>query len=185
MKVAEWIDISGDLITDASAALYGPYWRLMAETLGDLSLGDVRPSHVLLVAKKAQKQALTRAHGQGGIYAYEHVVSAARKLFDLAVRDGSMPSNPALSVDKPKRPPTRRHALSDAQIVEMFQVASDTDTAVLRFLLETGCRREGLCSLSPDKIHVDRQTVVLDEKGSRQREQPVSRAIMAVRHRSG
>lgn len=37
-------------------------------------------------------------------------------------------------------------------------------------LVETGCRREGLLNLRREDLLASRQTVVLDEKGSKRRE---------------
>ena len=78
----------------------------------------------------------------------------------------------------PPRQESRRTALTDEQIAEVFGVVRDAETGLLTFLLETACRREGLLDLTPEKLHPARQTVLLNEKGSRVREQPVSLVMM-------
>jgi integrase/recombinase XerC len=45
------------------------------------------------------------------------------------------------------------------------------------FLLETACRREGLLNLTPASLRPQRQTVLLDEKNTKIREQPISALI--------
>lgn len=56
---------------------------------------------------------------------------------------------------------------------------------MLTVLLETACRREGLLNLTPDKLRPARQAVLLDEKGSRVREQPVSLMMMEYLQQPG
>lgn len=81
-------------------------------------------------------------------------------------------------MEKPKRPDVSRHALSHAQVRELFKAYErDEDTVILRFLVETGCRREGLLNLAHRDVRPARRTVWLDEKNSARREQPVSRAM--------
>lgn len=166
--------------TDATQRLYEPYWELLVTHLGDMDVQDVTPGNIRIVAKIArEKQAGGRRRNhQNGLYAQEHLIAAARALFRWAVEEGVATSNPALQVEKPKRPDVSRHALSHAQVRELFEACErDEDTIILRFLVETGCRREGLLNLARRDVRPARQTVWLDEKNSARREQPVSRAM--------
>lgn len=122
---------------------------------------------------------MSATNHRNGLYAQEHLTAAARTLFRRAVEEGCATSNPALPVEKPKRPDVSRHALSHAQVRELFETCErDEDTVILRFLVETGCRREGLLDPTPRDARPARQTVWLDEKNSARREQPVSRAMV-------
>jgi integrase/recombinase XerC len=167
--------------SDSTVALYHPYWVLLGEQLGDHELEDIKPGQIRMVAKLARdKQAAKRrVNHQNGLYAQEHLISAARALFRWAIEDELVTSNPALKVEKPKRPDVNRHALSHAQVRELFESCErDEDTVILRFFVETGCRREGLLNLRRQDVRPARQTVWLDEKNSARREQPVSQALM-------
>lgn len=113
------------------------------------------------------------------MYAEEHLIAAARRLFQLAMDNDECASNPAAKVDKPKRPKSSRHALTHDQVAELFNSCDrDEDTVTLRFFVETGCRREGLINLTRQDLRPNLQTVWLDEKNSARREQPISQALL-------
>jgi integrase/recombinase XerC len=67
--------------------------------------------------------------------------------------------NPASKVDKPRRLPSTRRALSDAELAEVNQVAASTgddpelDALILRLHTETACRRAGALALRPRDGH--------------------------------
>ncbi|MGY2083917.1 tyrosine-type recombinase/integrase [Blastococcus sp. SYSU DS0539] len=181
MKLEEFfVDCFALTNTDATQRLYEPYWELLVRLLGDQELKDITPGNIRIASKIARDQQAgsRRRNHQNGLYAQEHLIAAARMLFRRAVEEGYATSNPALQVEKPKRPDVSRHALSHTQVRELFESCErDEDTVVLRFLVETGCRREGLLNLTRRDVRPARQTVWLDEKNSARREQPVSRAM--------
>lgn len=167
--------------SESTADLYHPYWVLLSEHYGEYELADVKPGHIRSLSKLAKLRAegRRRVNHQNGLYAQEHLIAAARALFRWAMEDELVGSNPALVVEKPKRPEVRRHALTHDQVRELFEACErDDDTVVLRFLVETGCRREGLLNLKREDVLASRQTVILDEKGSKRREQPISQALL-------
>jgi integrase len=167
--------------SESTADLYHPYWMLLNEHYGEYELADIKPGHIRSLATLARQrqEGRRRVNHQNGLYAQEHLIAASRALFRWAMEDDLVSSNPALKVEKPKRPDVRRHALSHEQVRELFEACDrDEDTVVLRFLVETGCRREGLLNLRREDVLASRQTVVLDEKGSKRREQPISRAML-------
>ncbi len=116
-----------------------------------MDVQDVTPRNIRIVAKIArEKQAGSRRRNhQNGLYAQEHLIAAARALFRWAVGEGVATSNPALQVEKPKRPDVSRHALSHAQVRELFEACErDEDTVILRFLVETPSERPSARLLS-------------------------------------
>lgn len=167
--------------TEATQRLYEPYWALLVKHLGTCEMDDVTTGQIKIVARIAREQQAgnRRRNHQNGLYAQEHLIAAARSLWRWAGEEGYATTNPAMKVEKPKRPDVSRHALTHDQVRELFDGCTrDEDTAVLRFLVETGARREGLINLSRQDVKPARQTVWLDEKNSARREQPVSRAMM-------
>jgi integrase len=93
--------------------------------------------------------------------------------------------NPAMKVDKPRRKPSTRRGLPDERVAELVDVASRTgddpalDALMLRFHIETACRRGGLLSLHRTDLDPEQCLVLLHEKAETQRWQPVSPTLMA------
>jgi integrase/recombinase XerC len=161
-----------------SRELYAFYLNLLAERHGRRKIDQLVASDITELADWAQAMAVRRSTSAGGVSAREHSIAACRRLFDTAIADGYMTHNPAKAVRKPQRAESSRTALTDDQVGDLFRVVSDDETALLTFLLETACRREGLLDLTTERLHPARQTVMLHEKGDRTREQPVSRLMM-------
>jgi integrase/recombinase XerC len=168
-----------------SRELYAPYLRLLADRHGPRRMDQIVASDIVELGVWAQAMAVRRSTSAGGASAREHAIAACRRLFDTAIADGYLFHNPAKAVRKPARRESRRTALTDDQVADVFGVVSDDETGLLTFLLETACRREGLLDLTPEKLHPARQTVLLDEKGSRVREQPVSATMMEYLQQPG
>jgi site-specific recombinase XerD len=165
-------------LAPSSRELYSHYLRLLAERHGRRNIDQLTASDITELAVWAQAMAVRRSTSVNGASAREHAIAASRRLFDIAIADGHLQHNPAKAVRKPPRQESRRTALTDKQVAEVFTVVRDAETGLLTFLLETACRREGLLDLTPEKLHPARQTVLLDEKGGRVREQPVSLVMM-------
>ncbi|WP_030441422.1 tyrosine-type recombinase/integrase [Actinoplanes subtropicus] len=161
-----------------SRDLYAYYLQLLADRHGHRKIDQLTVSDITELGAWVQAMAVRRRTSVNGTSAREHAIAACRRLFDTAIADGYLLHNPAKAVRKPPRGERRRTALTDDQVAEVFAVVRDEETGLLTFLLETACRREGLLGLTPEKLHPARQTVLLDEKGSRRREQPVSELMM-------
>ncbi|XVU27911.1 tyrosine-type recombinase/integrase [Actinoplanes sp. CA-054009] len=159
-----------------SRDLYAYYLQLLAERHGHRKIDQLAVSDITELGVWAQAMAIRRSTSVNGASAREHAIAACRRLFDTAIADGHLLHNPAKAVRKPPRRDSRRTALTDDQVTDVFNAVRDEETGLLRLLLETACRREGLLNLTPEKLHPARQTVLLDEKGSTVREQPVSPA---------
>ena len=100
---------------------------------------------------------VARRNARGGRSAAEHLVAALRCLYRHAEDDGliSRGENPARKVDKPRRLPSTRRAVTDDRLAEINQAAATTgddpelDTLLLRLHTETACRRGGALALRP------------------------------------
>jgi len=107
-------------------------------------------------------------------------VSALRCLFERAIDDELIDRSPAQKIDKGVRGEPRRRALNPEQIEELLDaVESGGDDPELDLLitwceLELGARRGGVISLSVGALLADRQTATLNEKGRKEREQPMT-----------
>ena len=92
--------------------------------------------------------------------------------------------NPALKVTKPRRLPSTRRALADANLADINHIAATTgddpelDALLLRLHTETACRRGGALTLRPRDLDPDQCLIFLREKGETVRWQPVSPTLM-------
>ena len=88
-------------------------------------------------------------------------------------------------MDKPRRLPSTRRAVTDDRLAEICQAAADggddpeLDTLLLRLHTETACRRGGALALRPDDLDAGQCLIRLREKGETVRWQPVSPTLMA------
>jgi hypothetical protein len=183
--IQRWRRSTGTVLASQHLASHGgtrrpSVFRLVSANSGSAGKSTSSSFRTSELGVWAQAMAVRRRSSASGASAREHAIAACRRLFDTAIADGYLQHNPAKAVRKPPRAESRRTALTDDQVAEVFRVVRDEETGLLRFLLETACRREGLLALTPEKLHPARQTVLLDEKGSRIREQPVSQLMMGT-----
>ncbi|RJO77696.1 site-specific integrase [Nocardia panacis] len=179
--------------------VYGPYLRRIQQTWPDNRLDEPTTSQLRCLADETGKNAMIRRNSRGGRSATENLIAAARFIYRRAEDDGLIrpENNPARRVAKPRRVPSTRRALANHQLAEIIRVAATTgndpqlDALLLRFHIETACRRCGALSLRPSDLDVEQCLVFLREKGSAVRWQPVSPTLMrallehiAERHRN-
>lgn len=182
--------------TDAMVRAYGPYWHRIADgfqakgkrkpegALGDLDLEEVTDDDIRKGADLAAKYAVKRSTTNGGRSASEHYIAAARRMFARAQKKGWCSSNPAMDVEKPRRNPSTRQALSDEQVEQMWTTIARRsgdpalDLLLVRFHLETGARREGALNMVTASLLEGMQCVKLDEKYGLVRNQPVSKTLL-------
>jgi integrase/recombinase XerC len=197
--VAEYLPRVVNSTGESSAATYDHYWNLLVDgfppaersrdgerryAFGGRSLDAVDPTELEAAANLVPTYAVRRASSRGGQGATELYIAAARRFFSCAVRDRHLLINPALAVDKPRRQESRRHGLTSKQVGELWYVTATTgndpelDVLLLRFHLETGARREGALNLCWRDIRPYHQLVILHEKFSTDREQPISRTLL-------
>jgi len=115
--------------------------------------------------------------GQG---AREMCVQALSTLFARMVEDGLIDRSPANGLKKGTRSASRRRALTDSELAQVFDVvASGGDDPVLDLAItwaefELGARRGGILTLSVGQLDPVTQLIHLLEKGNRLDAQPCS-----------
>lgn len=163
---------------------YASYWRLLVARLGDKRLDQVRTTDLRALANCARTGARKRRNSRGGVSAEENCVAALRAFFRCAVEDGYLATNPASAVDKPRRLPSPRRALTADEYAELDAVTRSggddpaLDVLLLRFHTETGARRGGALGLTLADLDTTSLQVRLHEKGGTSRWQPVSHTLM-------
>lgn len=169
-----------------SRRTYASYWRLTVELLGDVALDQVTVDDLAGVADEASHRARLRRPGSDGRASRESCVAAMRAVFTRAQKAGLVAANPALLVEKPRRLPNRRRALTQAELGDLWDAVAattrdpDLDLLLLRFHLESGARRMGAINLRVRDVDPVRQSIWLREKFGTEREQPISHSLLAA-----
>lgn len=167
---------------------YGTYWDRMATVWGDRHLDAIAASDIEALRHATVADALVRRTSRGGRHAGEHVIAAARAVYNRAIADGLIqPSaSPAHRVAKPRRLPSTRRALTSDELADINLAArcggNDVvlDALLLRLHTETACRRGGALGLRLMDLDAVRGLVRLREKGGTQRWQPVTLDLAAA-----
>ena len=184
---AEYVPVVSAAVTAGTRRAYGSYWNRVLEHWGERRLDEIAPSEIRQLMSYVKTHVVARRNARGGRSATEHLVAALRCLYRHAEDDGLITAgeNPARKVDKPRRLPSTRRAVTDDRLAEICQAAADggddpeLDTLLLRLHTETACRRGGALALRPDDLDPAQCLIRLREKGETVRWQPVSPTLMA------
>lgn len=158
--------------------------RRLIAWAGDLEASAVRPDDIAAWARRAADEALADPKARHGVGAAEALVLAARAAFAAAASSGLVRRNPAADVELPRRPASRRAALSCEELRQVHLCAlahsrdPELDDLVFQFLRETACRRRGILQLRPTDLAPATRAVRLSEKYGTQRWVPVSAHLM-------
>ena len=191
------IDVAGYVgkflptVSGGSLRAYGTYLRRFADAFAGRSLGSITTTElkgfVMGVQRAAVEHRGHRRTSRDGRSAAESAITGLRALYRRAADDGLVTSNPAMALRKPARPRRTRTPLTADQLTELFEVTRsggddpELDTLLVRFLVESGARREGLLALRLRDIDPTRATVLLREKNDKDgSEQPLSPTLIAA-----
>jgi integrase len=164
---------------------YGTYWARMATAWADRRLDEVYASDIEAMKNTAATTTRSRRTTRHGRHAGEHVVAAARAIYNRAIADGliDQKDSPAHRVAKPRRLPNTRRALTAWELEQVNTTARVSgndavlDALLLRLHTETACRRGGALGIHLDDLDPDRCLIKLREKGSTVRWQPITPAL--------
>lgn len=90
-------------------------------------------------------------------------------------------SNPMHKIKLPRSPQHAPKAIDLADLERMLDAVAEPsiqdvrDRALILFLADTGARAGGVCSLTPDRLDLDRGLAIVYEKGDRARAVPFTR----------
>jgi integrase len=159
----------------------------MATIWGNRRLDQIAATDIEALQHQTAATARSRRNSRHGRHAGEHVIAAARAIYNRAIADGHIApgASPAHRVGKPRRLPSTRRALS-AHELDQINIAARTsgndvvlDALLLRLHTETACRRGGALALRLTDLDTDTCLIRLREKGGTLRWQPVSPALAA------
>lgn len=184
--VSEYLARIMPTFTKGTLRTYRSYWRLAEAHFGDRPINTITVDDCEAVVLAAAQRAQRQRPGTDARSPKENCVAALRALFKRAKRARLILENPAAEVDKPRRHPSRRQSLTDDELAEGIEAVRTTtrdpelDLLLVRFHLESGARQEGALHLVLDDLNERRSTVWLREKFGKEREQPVSRSLIAA-----
>ncbi|WP_109524662.1 MULTISPECIES: tyrosine-type recombinase/integrase [Nocardia] len=166
--------------------IYNVCWRRLVAVWPDKRLDEPTPTELLTVLTQFVEGRQMRRTDRGGKGTATTAVNAMRKLYEFAINDGYLRTekDPSRKVTKPRRPPSRRRALSAEQLTEINTIAATTgddpelDTLILRLHTETACRRGGALALREGDLDPVNCLIRLTEKGELERWQPISPTLM-------
>ncbi len=150
---------------------YGTYWNRMAAAWGDILLDAIAASDIEAMQRQIAATARSRRNSRSGRHAGEHVIAAARAIYNRAIADGLIDAaaSPAHRVVKPRRLPSTRRALTPDEL-EQINLAARTsgndvllDALLLRLHTETACRHGGALGLRLADLDTDRGLLRLTE----------------------
>ncbi|MGW6729632.1 tyrosine-type recombinase/integrase [Nocardia sp. NPDC055029] len=177
-------------LSAGTARTYGTHLDLLESMWPDRPLNEPTRHELEDLARAVKANARTNRASRGGNSAVEHYVSAVRHVYRYAEEAGWIrpQDNPARQIAIPARQASHRYAIPSGQVAEICQVAAtsgddpELDALILRFHLETACRRGGALALRPQDLDRDQCLVYLREKGGTDRWQPVSPTLMRHLH---
>ncbi|WP_218004049.1 tyrosine-type recombinase/integrase [Nocardia araoensis] len=183
---AEYVPRVAEAVSAGARRTYLPYWRQLSRRWPDRPIDQ--PTHLELqeLVEQTRRTAVLRRNNRGGRSAAEHMVCAIRCLYRYASNDGhiSASTNPSAHLEKPRRQPSTRRALSTGQLEQINNVAATTgddpelDTLLLRLHLETACRTGSALKLRPEDLDPEQYVIRLSGKGGTLHWQPVSPTLM-------
>jgi integrase/recombinase XerC len=168
---AEYVPVVSAAVSAGTRRAYGSYWNRVLEHWGDRHLDEPTPSEIRQLMAYVKTHVAARRNARGGRSATEHLVAALRCLYKHAEDDGLITpgENPARKVDKPRRLPSTRRAVTDDRLAEICQAAAgggddpELDTLLLRLHTETACRRGGALALRSADLDPDQCLILLRE----------------------
>ena len=165
-------------------ATYETYLSRFVAVHGDRRVADITFIELEEFTMDVVKNRTKRRNSRNDVVP-ENCVGALRNMFALAVKHGIRSDNPAELIDKARRVAQEpRTALRRNEIIELVNVTRrdsndpDLDVLLIRFMLETGCRRQGILHLTEDGIDITANRVRLNEKGGTVRWQPVTAELV-------
>lgn len=150
---------------------YGHYWTMMDRLWGERRLDQISATDIEALRHHAAGTARSRRNSRHGRHAGEHVIAAARAIYNRAAADGYLhaAASPAHRVAKPRRLPSTRRALTTDEL-QQINISARTsgndvilDALLLRLHTETACRRGGALALRVADLDVDNCLIRLHE----------------------
>lgn len=92
---------------------------------------------------------------------------ATRRIFNWAIEEGYLDNNPASRLRMPPKEKDPRRGIADSDRHAMLNITKENvrDHAILMFVWETACRREGVTGLKYQNLDLKAGEAIIHEKG--------------------
>lgn len=164
------VGVTGE-VSESTRDWYDRCLLPLVEFTGNVCLSDVTPSTI-----RAYRAYLLNWKDRTGKklspYSVHGRQRAVRRLFSWLVKEGLIGRNVALDVPFVRLPDEPPKAVADEDLVRLLErlpAESIRDRAIVLFLIDTGCRRGGLCSLTLDAVDLPNRCATVVEKGRKGR----------------
>ncbi|GAA1714550.1 hypothetical protein [Fodinicola feengrottensis] len=120
------------------------YWRPLAVVWGDRRLDRIYASDIEAMQHTAAASARSRPNRRHGRHAGEHVIAAARAVYNRAIADGIVAPGLSLAhrVTKARRLPSTRRAPTDSELEQINLAARSSGNDGILDALFCGCTPE-------------------------------------------
>jgi len=151
----EWLP-NKHLEVSTKAAYLSYLDRHFYPAFGDRQLGHVTPSVVQDWVTKAAKEGLNPR----SIRKYH---SMLRTIFNRAVRDGLLVTNPCDHTEFPRITPFKAHPLAPEEYESLIEAVPAAYRVMVQTAVETGARWGELIALKPKHVNFLRRTITIEE----------------------
>ncbi|MCL4251814.1 MAG: tyrosine-type recombinase/integrase [Anaerolineae bacterium] len=126
------------------------------KTLKQIAAGDIR-RYLVDLRQKEFSDATVSAHTR-----------ALHKFWAWASQEYGI-INPMRNIKYPAKQQPKPRAASLDDLQKMFAGAGIRDRAIIAFMLDTGCRAGGVCTLRTENLDIDEKRAIVTEKGNKTR----------------
>ncbi len=162
------------------------YWNVLVAEWGDRPIDEPRATDINALANLVQERAAAKSESYTGAGARALFIDAVKCFYRRAAEDRLIPitESPAVTIKNTKGRNHSRRALTSPELTEINRAAASSgpdpllDSLLLRLHSETACRVGGALNLRRRDLNPRDCTVLLREKGGKNRRQPVSPTLL-------
>jgi integrase len=167
---------------ESSSKTWRFYWQVLVDEWGDRPIDEPRASEINQLANLVQQRAAAKPQSSTGQGARSLFIDAVKCLYRCAADDKliTLSESPVATIKNAKHRNTSRRALTPRELTEINRAATNSgpdpllDSLLLRLHSETACRVGGALNLRRRDLNPMDCTILLREKGGKNRRQPVS-----------
>jgi integrase len=171
---------------ETSSKTWKFYWNVLVDEWGDRPIDEPRASEINQLANLVQQRAAAKSPSYTGQGARSLFIDAVKCFYRCAAGDKliTLAESPVATIKNSKHRNTSRRALTPRELTDINQAAANSgpdpllDSLVLRLHSETACRVGGALNLRRRDLNPMDCTILLREKGGKNRRQPVSPTLL-------
>lgn len=169
-----------------SSKTWGYYWDVLVAEWGDRPIDEPRATEINALANLVQERAAAKPQSFNGAGARSLFVDAVKCFYRRAAEDRliTITDSPVATIKNTKGRNHSRRALTARELAEINHTAANSgpdpllDSLLLRLHSETACRVGGALNIRRRDLNSMDCTVLLREKGGKDRRQPISPTLI-------